>query len=203
MTVLVSARLGFARKHEDQFETFVTEQSDWKAIPFGQILLNDECRNVLRNAHIPLKSDLATELLDLLPLEWRHIYKRGLSSGIPSLCRWDPDFLLALKDQPQYFIEVKSSLTKTENVSIEISCILAAILNKRRLGLQQLFVFTPFPGVDFWTYLTTEQLIQFAGRCFDGRGSWGSGTPFILISREHLTQPFTQLLNHNETTATF
>jgi len=188
-----SVRLTHAIQIEDRFEFHVQTLPDWEAIEFGQVLLNDKCREVLRKSIIPINSEIANELIQLLPPFWRHIYKRGVGRGIPSLCRWDPDFIVSKNKDPRFFAEIKSSMTKTGNIAIEISCILAAIVNQRRLGLEQFFIFAPSEQVSFWSYLTLEQMLLLPSKAFDGRYANGSGTPYVLLSKDHLTQDFETL----------
>ena len=193
MSTTSSPRLTHARQIENRFKKHVQAFPDWTAIEFGQVLLNDDCREVLRKASLPIDTQISNDLIQLLPPFWRHIYKRGVGSGIPALCRWDPDFIVAKNKEPRFFVEVKSSMTKTGNIAIEISCILAAIVNQKRLGLEQLFVFAPSDQVSFWSYLTLEQMLLLPSKAFDGRFANGSGTPYVLLSKDHLTEEFETL----------
>lgn len=202
MTSTLSPRLRHAIAVEQSFADSISTYSNWEAIPFGQALLPDATHAVLQQLSIHPNSPEGRYLITLLPEDWQHIYKRGLKNGIPSLCRWDADFLMAFNGQPKFFAEVKSSRPGSLNASIEISCLLAAIWNKRRLGCEQIFIFSPFENVNYWTYLTLEQVLSFAGRPNDGNGARGSGTPFVLLSRKYLTNSVDKLLSIHETTST-
>lgn len=195
MTVSQSTRrLDYGHQVEAQFRDWLDNQIGWSACEFGQDLLPEALSNDMRLIQLPLSDPIAQELIQLLPENWRHIYKRGVGQTMKSLCRWDADVLCKHYKRPVFFAEVKSSMTRTPNVSIEISCYLAAVVNRLRLGLPQYFVFSPQEPDGDWTYLTVEQIVEHACRVLDGNSTNGSGTPFLLIPKTVLTQKVSTLL---------
>lgn len=195
-------RLDYGHEHECVFQKLFSSFHGIGCEPFGQGLLSEMTSEVLRNVKIPVSSDLGKELISLLPEDWQHIYKRGIGDHLPSLSRWDPDFILHENKQPIAFVEVKSSMTTTGNISIEMSGLLAALLNTKRLGLLQIFAFSPCEEKDFWSYTTLEKLIQIACRPNDGRGSRGSNRPFVLIPKREIICNLESVFINHETSST-
>lgn len=189
-----NVRLRHGLKVEADFLEYINIKPCWRSRQLGQILCNDDIRNDLRKAKIPTKSKLGNELISLLPDYWQHIYKRGVGKYMPSLCRWDADAFCVYNGEPKFFTEIKSSMTRTNNITIEMSCYLAAIANRQRLGLPLYFIFSPFDENPYWTYLTIDQIADATVRVLDGRGCSGSATPFALVSKDYLTQKVDDLL---------
>ena len=196
-------RLDHGEKHELQFEKLFTSFDGIQCQAFGQVLLPSSTKDVLRNIKIHVDSDLGKELINTLPEDWRHIYKRGIGDYLPSLSRWDPDYILHENKQPIAFVEVKSSIAPTGNVSIEMSGLLAALVNSKRLGLLQIYAFSPCEEKDFWSYTTLEKLIEIACRPNDGRGTRGSNRPFVLIPKREIVCNLESVFVNDETTSTF
>ena len=196
-------RLDHGVKHELGFEKLFTSFDGIQCEPFGQVLLPDSAREVLRNVKIHVDSDLGKELINTLPEDWRHIYKRGIGDYLPSLSRWDPDYILHENKEPIAFVEVKSSIVPTGNVSIEMSGLLAALVNSKRLGLLQIYAFSPCEEKDFWSYTTLEKLMEIACRPNDGSKTRGSNRPFVLIPKREIVCNLESVFVDHETTSTF
>lgn len=192
-------RLSYGVKHEIEFENLFKRHLTIKCEPFGQVLLPDRAREILRNAKVHVDSALGKEWIEQLPEDWRHIYKRGIGMHLPSMSRWDPDYIIHEDKQPIAFAEIKSCITQTPNVSIEISGILAAILNKKRLGVLQIYVFNPWEGKDYWSYTTLDTLLEKAKWANDGIGTRGSNRPFVLVPKSDLMSNFENIFFNNET----
>ena len=194
MQISYADRLVRGYQVEDEFIKYVNSQSLWKAHPYGQRYCSRELQEDLRGSDICVKSEYATRMIELLPEDWRHIYKRGLATSFPLLCRWDADAFCVFNKTPQFFAEIKSSITKSNNVAIEISCYLAALINRDRLGLPFYFVFSPNEINPNWSYVKLEDLPDCVCRVFDGRNTNGSSKPFLLIPKERLYSNLDHLL---------
>lgn len=187
-------RLDHGEKIENDFFDYINNQALWKAHFYGQRYHEPALKLDVRNIAIPVKSEYAQRMISLLPETWQHIYVRGLNNLLPSLCRWDADVFCVYNGKPQFFAEIKSSITKSDNVAIEISCYLAALVNQDRLGLPLHFVFCPNEQNPNWTYLTLSEIATSVSRVFDGKRANGSSTPFALIPKEAICKPINELL---------
>ena len=187
-------RFSHGEKIENDFIDYINSRSLWVAHTYGQRQFDPGVKNDLRNISLPVKGDYAQSMIQRLPETWRHIYQRGLANGFPSLCRWDADAFCVYNNKPQFFAEIKSSITRSNNVAIEITCYLAALVNQDRLGLPLHFVFSPNESNQSWTYLTLDEIAMSVSRVFDGRNTSGSSTPFALIPKEALIKPIDGLL---------
>lgn len=195
MTVSQSTRrLDYGHQVEAQFRDWLDNQIGWSACEFGQDLLPEALSNDMRSIELPLSNPVSQDLINLLPANWRDTYVAGIGNSIKSLWRWDPDVLCKHNNRPVFFVDVKSSISTTDNVSIEISSYLAALANRLRLGLPQYFVFSPLrPGAE-WTYLSVKQIESRVCSVREGSGAKGSKTPFLLLPKIHLTQKVSNLI---------
>lgn len=192
-----SQRLVKGHKTEYAFLDYINSKTLWNAHMYGQRSLDNALQNDLRRIEIPSNSDYAKQKIDLLPEDWRHVYKRGIGNNFPALCRWDADALCVYNKKPQFFAEVKSTKPDKDAAFVEVSCYLAALVNDR-LGLPLHFVFhLNQPNLE-WAYLTLDDIPNATSRIHDGRGVSGSGTPFLIIKKDQLTKSVDSLLTSCE-----
>ena len=195
-------RLHHGTKCEQEFQDLFNKHPTVKCEPFGQVLLPEHARQILRNAKVHIESELAKEWINNLPEDWREIYKNGMGNSLPSMSRWDPDFIIHENKHPIATAEIKTSIRSGPNVSIELSGILSAILNTKRLGILQVFVFPPWENKSHWSYTTLEKLIESVKEVKTGKNTNGSGRPFAIIPKQQLTFNFESVFFHDETTST-
>jgi hypothetical protein len=195
-------RLDHGTRFEQAFEDLFNKHPTICCEPFGQVLLPEHARQILRNAKVHIESDLAKEWVNQLPKSWREIYKRGMGKSLPSMSRWDPDFIIHENKQPIATAEIKSCIRPGPNASVEVSGILSAILNTKRLGILQVYVFPPWENKPYWSYTTLENLIESVIDVRTGSNTNGSGRPFVIVPKKRLALNFENVFFHDETTST-
>lgn len=189
MTYIPSTiRLAHGHQVEKDFRDYINARPNWRACEIGQNKCDEQLKRDLYSARISPKSAIGQQMINLLPDLWRHVYTRGVGKNLPSLARWDADAICIYNNEPQFFAEIKSSITRTNNITIEMSCYMSALSNQLRLGLPLYFFFSPFENNPHWTFLELQQIPDCTVRILDGKGCSGSSTPFALISKDYLTQ---------------
>lgn len=188
MHIPADVRFAHGFKAEQDFRDYFNQRRFWRCYEIGQNVCDQQFKTDLHRIKVPVTSDVGQQIISLLPETWRPIYQRGIGNSIPCLSRWDADAICIFSEEPQFFAEIKSSITPTNNITVELSCYLSALANQLRLGLPMYFFFSPHEKNPHWTYLTLDQIPKATVRVLDGKGCSGSATPFALISKDFLTQ---------------
>lgn len=158
---------GFGSRMEaaGRFETELVERlnmTGWRAFPFGQSQLPDECRSLL--------------------------FRHEDESGRPCLIRWMPD-IITFRTLPSgrvwvALIDAKACAPEMPNYSVEMSAAETAETFTDRLYTPTFFVF------DDAKVLTPREVRQRGTPGPPPKGN-GSGTPYVLVSKRY-GHPFTR-----------
>ena len=129
-------------------------QSGWRAEKFGQEMLSNECRSVIRR------------------------YRDA--EGQTTLLRWLPDILTYTTTAKPFIalIDAKGNISKSSNHSIERASVDADMIIGRMLRIPTFYVFS-----DFGVFTADDVLNHGRPGPPPREGSGGSGTPYYLVSK--------------------
>ena len=188
-----SNRNKFGSKAESDFKTWVHMQPGWHVEQYGQGLMTERSRQMMRETPFNGDSSIVEELIaGLLPQE-RNVYMTRVAT-IPNLTRWMPDFVVSFKEQIVFAPDIKTSMSATPNWAVEMSSVMGSKLHSKT-GLQCLYIFPPSQFVEYWSCASPDQLRERAIKVLDGKQvSGGSGTPFYLIPKHAIDLPVRKLM---------
>lgn len=190
-------RNSFGGKAEQDFKRWVHTQAGWHVMPYGQALMPEECRRMLRESNFSGDTSIVEDMIaGLMPKE-RNVYMDRVAT-IPNLARWMPDFVIAHRGQVVCAPDVKTSMSTTPNWAVEMSSVLGAKLYSKT-GVQCVYAFPPTPFVEYWSCASPDQLRDRAFKILDGRSvRGGSGTPFYLVPKRAIDLPFRKVMTEIE-----
>jgi len=190
-------RSSFGNKAEQDFKRWVHMQPGWHVEPYGQGLMNERSKQMMRETSFNGDASTLENLIaEMLPAE-RNIYMERVAT-IPNLTRWMPDFIVAYKNQIICAPDVKTSMSTTPNWAVEMSSILGNKLHSKT-GVQCIYAFPPSPFVEYWSCASPDQLRDRAFKILDGKSvCGGSGTPFYLVPKRSIDLPFKTLMTELE-----
>jgi hypothetical protein len=195
-------RNGYGKKAEQGFKQWVHMQPGWHVEPYGQGLMNERGRQMMRETPFNGDSAILEELLaGLMPKE-RNIYM-GRVATIPNMTRWMPDFVVAYKNAIICAPDVKTSMSTTPNWAVEMSSVLGSKIHSKT-GVQCVYAFPPTPFVEYWSCASPDQLRDRSCKVLDGRSvSGGSGTPYYLVPKRSIDLPFRKVMTEIELNGTY
>jgi hypothetical protein len=195
-------RNGYGNKAEQDFKRWVHMQPGWHVEPYGQGLMTDRSKEMMRQTPFNGDTAILEELLsDLRPGE-RNVYMDRVAT-IPNLTRWMPDFVVSYRNSIICAPDVKTSISETPNWAVEMSSILGAKLHSKT-GVQCVYAFSPTPFVDYWSCASPDQLRDRTFKVLDGkRVRDGSGTPFYLVPKRAIDIPFRKVMTEIELNGTY
>lgn len=186
-------RNSYGNKAEQDFKRWVHMQPGWHVEPYGQGLINERSKQIMRETPFNGDSSIVEELIaEMLPAE-RNVYMARVTT-IPNLTRWMPDFVVAFKNQIVCAPDVKTSMSTTPNWAVEMSSVLGSKLHSKT-GVQCVYAFPPTQFVEYWSCASPDQLRERAFKILDGRSvRGGSGTPFYLVPKRAIDLPFKKVM---------
>lgn len=189
-------------RFEQDFKQWIHKTPGWLVEPYGQGLMTEQSRQMMRNSSFNGNALVLEELIaDLAPNE-RNVYMQRIDT-IPNLTRWMPDFVVAYRQTIICAPDVKGSISDTPNWSIEMSSILGNKLHSMT-GVQCVYVFPPSRYVQYWSCATPDILRDRACKILDGKSvRGGSGTPFYLVPKRSIDIPFKQIMTEIELNGKF
>lgn len=197
-----SNRSRYGSQAEDKFKKWVHLQPGWHIYPYGQGLMTEDARQMMRETPFNGDTAILEDLLASLRPEERMVYMARVAT-IPNLTRWMPDFVVAFRNAIVCAPDVKTSMSETPNWAIEMSSILGAKLHSKT-GVQCVYAFPPTPFVDYWSCASPDMLRERVFKVLDGRSTrGGSGTPFYLIPKRAIDIPFRKLMTAIELNGKF
>lgn len=203
MTLAYKARRAFGDKAEDGFKEWVHKQAGWHVEPYGQGLMTEKTRGMMRETPFNGDSAILEQMLLDLEAEERKVYFDRLSF-VPNLTRWMPDFVIAYRNSIICAPDAKASMRPSMNWAIEMSSVLGSKLHSKT-GVQCVYAFPPTPGViDYWSCASPDMIRERRIRVLDGRNTnGGSGTPFYLVPKLALDLPFKHVMTGIELNGEF
>jgi hypothetical protein len=200
--VSFSNRSRHGSQAEDDFKKWVHLQPGWHIYPYGQGLMTEDARQMMRETPFNGDTAILEDLLASLRPEERKVYMARVAT-IPNLTRWMPDFVVAYRNAIVCAPDVKTSMSQTPNWAIEMSSILGAKLHSKT-GVQCVYAFPPTPFVEYWSCASPDMLRERVFKVLDGRSTrGGSGTPFYLIPKRAIDIPFRKLMTEIELNGRF
>lgn len=197
-----SNRSKYGNQAENDFKQWVHMQPGWHVCPYGQGLISDDVRQMMRKTPFNGDSDALEIMLAGLRPEERKVYI-GRVATIPNLTRWMPDFVVAYRNAIICGPDVKTSMSSTPNWAIEMSSILGANLHSKT-GIQCIYAFPPTPFIEYWSCATPDMLRDRAIKVLDGKSTFaGSGTPFYLVPKRAIDISFRKLMTEIELNGKF
>jgi hypothetical protein len=191
--VSFSNRSRYGCQAEDEFKKWVHLQPDWHVYPYGQGLMTEDARHMMRKTPFNGDTAILEDMLASLKPEERNVYMDRVAT-IPNLTRWMPDFVVAYRSTIVCAPDVKTSMSQTPNWAIEMSSILGAKLHSKT-GVQCIYAFPPTPFVEYWSCASPDMLRERVFKVHDGQSTrGGSGTPFYLIPKRAIDIPFRKLM---------
>ena len=184
-------------KAEHEFKQWIHMQPGWGIEPYGQGLMTERSRQMMRETPFNGDSAIIEDLIAGLSSRERDVYMSRIAA-IPNLTRWMPDFVISFKGRIICAPDIKTSMSATPNWAIEISSVLGAKLHSKT-GVQCIYAFPPTPFVDYWSCASPDQLRQNAHKILDGKSVYGgSGTPFYLVPKRLVSLPLRQVMTEVE-----
>lgn len=178
---------------EQLFKRWVYAQAGWHVEPYGQGLMTERSRQMMRETPFNGDATVLHEMIASLRSDERNVYLDRIAT-VPNLTRWMPDFVLAYRNQIICAPDVKTSVTNSPNWAVEISSVLGNKMHSKT-GVQCIYVFPPTPFVDYWSCASPDLLRERASRILDGRSvKGGSGTPFYLVPKRAIDLPLKQVM---------
>lgn len=197
-----SNRSKYGNQAESDFKQWVHMQPGWHVFPYGQGLISEDVRQMMRQT--PFNGDSASleVMLAGLRSDERKVYMDRVAT-IPNLTRWMPDFVVAYRNSIICGPDVKTSMSATPNWAVEMSSVLGSNLHSKT-GVQCIYAFPPTPFVDYWSCATPDLLRDRAIKVLDGKSTFtGSGTPFYLVPKLAIDISFRKLMTGIELNGTF
>lgn len=192
----------YGSQAEEDFKRWVHQQSGWNIRPYGQGLMDEDTRQMLRDTPFNGDSAILEDLLASLRPDERNVYMTRVAI-IPNLTRWMPDFVVAYRNAIICAPDVKTSMSQTPNWAVEMSSIFGAKLHSKT-GVQCVYTFPPTPSVNYWSCATPDMLRERSIKVLDGRSTWGgSGTPYYLVPKLAIDIPFRKLMTEIELNGKF
>lgn len=195
MTFNYRAAAGFGA--ERSFTDWVHMNAGWHSEPYGQGLMSEEGRKMLRSSGFNGNSCIVENLIAGMSSDERRVYM-GRVGAVPCLTRWLPDRVVAYRSQMVFCPDVKTAISKTPNHAVEMSSLLGAQVHSQT-GVACLYVFPPNDFVSYWACATPEMIRQRASTIMDGRNTYrGSGTPFYLVPKRAIDTSLRHLMTEFE-----
>jgi hypothetical protein len=190
-------RNSFGSKAEQDFKRWVHMQPGWHVEQYGQGLMTERSRQMMRETSFNGDSSMVEQLIaEMLPLE-RSVYMTRVAT-IPNLTRWMPDFVIAYKNQIVCAPDIKTSMSTTPNWAVEMSSVMGSKLHSKT-GVQCIYAFPPTPFVEYWSCASPDQLRERAHKVLDGKSvRGGSGTPFYLVPKRAIDLPIRKVMTEVE-----
>jgi len=187
---------------ENEFESWLQMNSGWEVQPYGQGLMTEKSRRMMRNSGFNGDPKILESLLaEMRPAE-RNVYFDRINT-MPNLARWLPDFVISYKNTIICAPDIKTSMSSTPNWAVEMSSILGNKLHSLT-GVQCIYVFPPSEYTNYWTCATPDLLRQCSSKILDGKSTkGGSGTPFYLVPKRSIEIPLKALMTSIELTGAF
>lgn len=187
MTATYQERRIVGDSAEDNFIAWVRRNPGWDAVPYGQALLDNRIRNVLRDTPFNGSGEKIEQLLAGFHPDIRKAYMDGIGA-VPTLARWTPDVLMIFKGKGICWPDVKDASSRYPDTwSIEISSMVSSVIHAW-YGIPPVYVFPPSKFFDYWTCSSATLINQLFTRAFDGRRASGSGTPFVTVPKLAINQ---------------
>lgn len=197
MTATYQQRRTVGDSAEQRFIAWVRRNSGWDAVPYGQALLDERVRKVLRNTSFNGSGEKIEELLAGFHPDIRKAYIDGIGA-VPTLARWNPDVLMIFRDKGICWPDVKDASERYPDTwSIEISSMVSSVIHAW-YGIPSIYVFPPSKFFDYWTCSSAKLINQTFCRAFSGKRSSGSGTPFVTVPKLSVGCPLRQLMTEIE-----
>jgi hypothetical protein len=200
--VSFSNRSKYGNQAESDFKRWVHMQPGWNIRSYGQALMTEDTRQMMRETPFNGDTAILEQLLaDLQPGE-RKVYMDRVAT-IPNLTRWMPDFVVAYRNAIVCAPDVKTSMSDTPNWAVEMSSILGSKLHSKT-GVQCVYAFPPTSFVEYWSCASPDLLRERVFKVLDGRSTrGGSGTPFYLVPKRAIDIPFKKLMTEIELNGQF
>lgn len=197
-----SNRSKYGNQAESDFKRWVHMQPGWNIRSYGQALMTEDTRQMMRETPFNGDTAILEQLLaDLQPGE-RKVYMDRVAT-IPNLTRWMPDFVVAYRNAIVCAPDVKTSMSDTPNWAVEMSSILGSKLHSKT-GVQCVYAFPPTSFVEYWSCASPDLLRERVFKVLDGRSTrGGSGTPFYLVPKRAIDIPFKKLMTEIELNGQF
>lgn len=190
-------RNSFGSKAEQDFKRWVHMQPGWHVDPYGQGLMTERSKQMMRETPFNGDSGIVEDLIAGLAPKERNVYMARVAV-IPNLTRWMPDFVVSFKNRIVCAPDVKTSMSTTPNWAVEMSSVLGSKLHSKT-GVQCIYVFPPTPFVEYWSCASPDQIRDRVFKILDGTSvQGGSGTPFYLVPKRSIDLPFRQVMTEIE-----
>ena len=193
MTATYLQRRTVGDSAEYSFISWVRRNPGWDAVPYGQALLNEQVRKVLRNTPFNGSGEKIEQLLAGFHPSIRNAYIDGIGA-VPTLARWNPDVLMIFKGKGICWPDVKDASERYPDTwSIEISSMVSSVIHAW-YGIPPIYVFPPSKFFNYWTCSSAKSINKAFHRAFSGKRSSGSGTPFVTVPKLSVSYPLRELM---------